>query len=191
MKRTRQGPPAIEPLEGRLLLSTGVTAARGPAAIVAAARAHLKLEISVDGTIQGTWLRQVAVPSSDDALVLQGTGSVDPLGTVSVSTALQAPGLAIRGKVSGPLTLTSGQGTVTLQLEGTLPSVGFSASATTYRYTITGGTGAYAGVWGSGRASLQLRPEIRPATPPGQAAPDYVIAPSFTLTLHPHGAGAA
>jgi hypothetical protein len=184
MKRTRQGRPTIEPLEGRMLLSNAAASPPHASAIVAGARAHLRLRLSLDGTIQGNWTKQSAIPDTGDTLTLQGSGTAQPLDPVAVGGMLQTPGFITKGHTTGTVTLSDDRGSVTLSVVGTLPQVGFSAPPSSFRYTVTDGTGGYAGVWGSGRATLQLRPSIHPSSPPGRLSPEYIIAPSFTLTLH-------
>jgi hypothetical protein len=72
----------------------------------------------------------------------------------------------------GYLTFTNSRGSVTIDLTG-LEQPGFSALCSTFRYTVVKGTGAYAGLRGSGLLTLNLGPESRAFNPSGQ----------FTLTI--------
>jgi hypothetical protein len=72
----------------------------------------------------------------------------------------------------GELTFTNSKGSVTIDLTG-LEQPGISALPSTFRYTVVKGTGAYAGLKGSGLLTLNLGPESRAFNPSGQ----------FTLTI--------
>jgi hypothetical protein len=183
MKRTRWNRPAVESLEGKRLLSGAGASLPHAAAIVATAASHQRLALV--GTIQGTWSREFTNPDVGGAQALQGSGTIRPMGMVQAGGALHTPGFVARGHTTGPLTLSNAQGSVTLELVGTMSQRGFTGPPSSLRYTIVAGTGQYAKASGSGRAELQERPETGPPRGPlGTMSPDYLIAPSFTLTLH-------
>jgi hypothetical protein len=73
---------------------------------------------------------------------------------VQISGTLHTPGFILQGHTTGTLVLSSAQGSITLQLVGP-PQPGFSPPPSTLQYTITGGTGAYAGAAGQGTVTLQ------------------------------------
>jgi hypothetical protein len=183
MPRTRRSPPGVESLEGRMLLSAvRVPVAHAPALVASTASGR---RLVLDGTLQGTWSKTQANPDVGGSETLQGWGSTQPLGQVQATGTLQTPGFIRSARATGSLTLSNAQGSVTLRLVGVMGQPGSSSSPpSALRYTVVKGTGQYAQATGSGTALLQQRPLQRPAPgPPGTMTPDYVIAPSFTLTF--------
>jgi hypothetical protein len=184
MKRTRRNRPVLEALEGKRLLS-GLAGGSPPHASALVASTALPRHLTLDGTIEGTWSREFTNPDVGGAQTLQGSGTLRGLGLVQSSGTLHTPGFVARGHTTGSLTLSNAQGSVTLQLVGTMVQPGFSAPPSSLRYTIVQGTGQYSMASGSGTATLQERPQQGPPRGPvGTMSPDYLIAPSFTLTLH-------
>jgi hypothetical protein len=184
MKRTRRSPPGVESLEGRTLLSAvGAPLAHEPALIANPASGR---RLVLDGTLQGTWSNVLANPDLGGSQTLRGDGSARPLGPVQATGTLRTPGFVASGRTTGCLILTTARGSVTLRLVGTMPQPGFSSPPASMRYTVVKGTGQYAQATGSGTVLLQERPlQGPPPGPPGTLSPDYLIAPSFTLTFTP------
>jgi hypothetical protein len=178
MKRTRRSPPGVESLEGRMLLSAvRAPVASAPAIVAATVSGH---RLVLDGMLQGTWSGTSAKSDSGGSETLQGGGSAQPLGPVQATGALHSSGL----RTTGSFTLSAAQGSVTLRLAGPMNLPGSSSPPASMRYTVLKGTGKYARATGAGTALLQERPSQRPPPgPPGTLTPDYITAPSFTLTF--------
>jgi hypothetical protein len=107
---------------------------------------------------------------------LDGSGKFDSLGAVTTRGTLSASGaepMTYTGKVS----LVSASGTITLSLSGEVFGPQSLGGPIDLTYTITGGTGAFQGATGSGKAVLtfQLPPTMRPMPTP--------LAASFVLSF--------
>jgi hypothetical protein len=133
-------PQLADPLEDRLVLSHG---APHHAALIGH---HLSSHhmtpaaaIALSGTITGT-------------IALDGSGTVSPLGNVTSSGSLTSRG-AEPVRFSGTVTLVGSHGTITASLYGILAGPERPFEPVTLTYTITGGTGAFQGDSGSGRAT--------------------------------------
>lgn len=151
--------------------------------------------VTLSGQIGGTWTLRGQVPDAGGAYQLSGNGTLAPLGPVRVAGSLQSPGLIAQGRTTGALTLTSAQGTLTLALSGPSQAgdssqAGGSPPPSSLTYSVTGGTGAYAGEHGTGTARLVMTPERRPTPVPGRPTPQFIIAAMFTLTFGGPGGGA-
>src|SRR5262249_3664378 len=95
------------------------------------------------------------------AVVLNGTvegrtsqgasGTVGPLGTVTSSWTLTASG-AEPVKYAGTVTLVGASGSITASLGGQGVGAAIICAPIDLTYTITGGTGAFKGATGSGKA---------------------------------------
>jgi hypothetical protein len=136
----------------------------------------------LSGTVSGTWTMKMTLPDTGGDQVLTGTGNVAPLGDVQMSGELHTPGFILMGETTGTVTLSNADGSVTLQLVGP-PQPGFSPPPSTFQYTITGGTGKYTGLSGSGTVTFEEQPEQHPICNPGMPCPQYIIAASFTMTF--------
>ncbi len=109
--------------------------------------------LSLAGRITGTFTGPPVLPDASVLQVFAGSGTVAPLGLVQASGSLALPGFIAGGHAQGSITLANSQGTVTFELLGPLQP-GYSAPPARLRYTVTGGTGAYAGATGHGWAFL-------------------------------------
>jgi hypothetical protein len=118
------------------------------------------------GQVSGTWDSQPGVPVAGPDRTYTGQGTVTPLGTVQATGSVQLPGFAVNGQTQGTLTLSNADGSVTLGLVGPA-SYDLYGSPVTFQYTITGGTGQYAGASGSGTTILHGPPASAPGTAPG------------------------
>jgi hypothetical protein len=102
------------------------------------ALAHPSVVISLSGSVE-----------SQEPL--NGSGIVSPLGAVTSTGTLTAHG-AEPVTYTGTVTLVGRTGSVTASLFGRLFGPQYPGEPVNLTYTITGGTGAFAGASGSGRA---------------------------------------
>jgi len=137
-------------------------------------------QVTLHGDVRGTWAASFANPGTGVHETLNGWGTVQPLGRVQASGDLQIPGFLRMGQWRGKLTLTDAQGSLTLSLLGPLAG-NFGKTPGSLSYTITGGTGQYAGTSGHGTAGLQQMPPRMPRDTFGPVRPDYIIAAEFVL----------
>jgi len=170
--------PRVDELEPRSTPSaTGVHTL--PAAL--AAGGHLA-HPPATGLLTGSYTSLFHIPESGTPYTLTGSGVVAGLGKVSVTASLQAVGMISNGQAGGTLTLSNAHGTLTFSLTGpTQP--GFSALPTQFTSTITGGTGRYKNLRGTGTATLHLDPILLRAIacfPQPRGCPDMG---GFTLKL--------
>jgi hypothetical protein len=195
--------PEVEGLEARTLLSAGL----GRAAVTLAPVGHHahhhrhhrthqapgapspgdpQQGLALSGQISGAWLERPTLPDVGGAQTLTGTGTVGPLGTVTLSGELHTPGFIAQGEATGTLTLSNADGSVTLRLVGP-PQSGFSPPPATFQYTITGGTGKYAGASGQGTVGFQEQD-----SPPMVCPPNAMCVPlaggTFSMTFQPSAA---
>ena len=98
----------------------------------------------------------------------KGGGTAASLGTVTMAGSISLPGLVLGGRATGQITITNSNGTVTLALRGRREAA-FGPMPASVAYTITGGTGSYAGANGAGTVDVIL------------AARGH----KFALTFHP------
>jgi hypothetical protein len=82
----------------------------------------------------------------------KGTGMVSPLGAVTSTVSLKEVG-AEPVVYSGTVTLVGASGTITATLSGRVFGPSYLNQPIHLTYTITGGTGAFAGAKGSGQAT--------------------------------------
>jgi hypothetical protein len=136
------------------------------------------------GTLAGTYNLQNPIPDVGTVYQLTGAGVVAGLGRVSVSGSLHSLGFIASGQAGGTLTLVNHRGTLTVQLVGPAQA-GFSPLPAAFTYSVTGGTGAYAHVRGSGKATVTLHPFLFPTMfiCPPNAMCAQPVGGSFTLKL--------
>ena len=84
-----------------------------------------------------------------------GTGTIGPMGAVTSSGTLTATG-AEPMVYQGTLTLVGASGSITISLSGEVLGPAQISGSVDLTYTITGGTGAYQGATGSGKAVLSF-----------------------------------
>lgn len=152
-RRRKRAQLSVEPLEGRVVLSTvHVGASVSPAALIQGVN-----YLFINGTLHGT-AKTVAPPIPDLAATtsIQGHGKLGVLGSVRFSGTLRGTGFIASGNETGTLTLTNKHGKVTLDLLG--PQVrGFTPPQSgTYQFHIVSGTKAYAKDIGSGTVDITL-----------------------------------
>jgi hypothetical protein len=155
--------PQVEALEGRAVPAAG---AAQPLA----------------GGVSGTWTTEMTIPDTGGARRLTGFGTVVPLGDVAATGTVRTPGFIARGHTTVTVTLQDAAGSVTVRLVSVATQPGFGPPAALYKYTITGATGAFAGLAGHGTATLrEVEAAGPPTAPPGGAAPLVIVGPLFTL----------
>jgi hypothetical protein len=106
-----------------------------------------------------------------NSVVLNGTvegmtshsasGTIDPLGMVASSWTLTGSG-AEPVNYSGTVTLVAASGSITTNLSGRVFGPTVLGAPIDLTYTITGGTGAFAGATGSGKAVFSPRITSQP-----------------------------
>jgi hypothetical protein len=157
MRKTLQRRPGFDALESMTLLS-GLTGAG------VATAAHNPIHLTGSMTI-GTSIQSLKMALRQHSLnpAEKGSGSISPLGHVTGSgNGLSPFALATGAPSSGSFTLTAKTGKVFVSMIGLTPvDNGFGPIPQTTiiaagKYTITGGTGAYAGETGSGTVQITV-----------------------------------
>ena len=147
MRRRRKFAPTLgNRLEDRLVLSHS--------AIHQAAHVGLHLGAQAGYDQSGSVRPAVAISLSGSVEgrdALNGSGTVSPLGAVTSTGTLKAHG-AKPVTYTGTLTLTGKTGSITASLFGRLFGPQHPGEPVNLTYTITGGTSAFKGASGSGRA---------------------------------------
>jgi len=180
-------PTALSPLEDRLALSHFGIA---PAALihhiprsVAPVTGHV---LVLNGTISGTFVTTlnplflgtpspVSNPVAGTTTTFRGSGTITGLGQVEVTGSLVTTATALGPRMTvETFTLTSAQGSVTLQLKNFLGSPTPAETS----FSIINATGGFQGDTGTGTADLQMITKLIPVVPP------VVSQGVFTLTLH-------
>lgn len=141
-KRNAFRPGRVEWLEARVALS-------------GAGGRHAGLSLFLRGELDGTATDRQSVPDVGAAVELIGSGKVAPLGQVHDTATIHAAGFIRNGRDQGQMVLFNEKGSVNLLL---VRAAGhpFDTLTGSYRFTITGGSGLYGGVRGSGKAVLDL-----------------------------------
>ena len=149
MNRLKRVTLGVTALEGRTVLS----AAMGVAPV------HVTKELNLQGSAHGLPSTIVGNPVVGTTVMLHGSGQVSPLGTVKVSGALHGTGFLASSHVEGTLTLSSPQGSLTLQVQSPKTG-GFTApSSGAFHFTILKGTGSLSHDAGNGTVALTLSPK--------------------------------
>jgi hypothetical protein len=189
MTATRTLRPQVEHLEERTVLSAMYRLALA-APILSAAHTHHPRHhhhhtgLALSGQVSGTWQAVFTNPDVGRTQNLAGGGTVAPLGTMEVRGQLHTPGFVAQGRATATLTLTGSRGSVTLALVGPLQP-GFSAPPSSFQYTITGSTGAYANASGSGTVALSEQQNPPLVCPPNALCAPLLNGGTFTLTFQP------
>ncbi|HEY8750554.1 MAG TPA: hypothetical protein VIM11_21400 [Tepidisphaeraceae bacterium] len=138
-----------------------VTTFRSRAIVTAVAK-----NVLLDGQISGKYSLAPTAADIGAGYVFNGTGTAGDLGTVSAHAFVTIPGFNATGHATGTMTLTQTGpmanallNSVTLALTGP-PQAGFSPFPGTLSYTITGGTGAFAGATGAGTIVVTLNNDL-------------------------------
>src|SRR5262245_42471800 len=164
----------LEELGSRILPSaTPLPAPPAPAQALAGLDFHPGLH----GQGRGAYQTDAVVSGAGRVYRLRGAADLAGLGHFALSGSVHAVGFIAQGHAGGTLTFRNARGTVTLALEGP-EQPAFSPLPQTFSYRITGATGGYAGLSGSGQLSLALAG----ASTGGVQDPTHG---SFTLALGP------
>ena len=121
--------------------------------------------ISLNGTISGTYSLAPTAALLGGGYVFNGTGDAGDMGAVSAHAFVTTPGMVAIGRATGTMTLTTigasplPGGTVTLELIGP-PEAGFGPFPSMLLFVVTGGTGAFAGATGSGTIAVTLNSDM-------------------------------
>jgi hypothetical protein len=161
----------LESLEDRNLLSTSALAYMAPAEVQSATRS-----VPMTGTIEGvaTLINKHVDRTTGDVIVhvmSEGSGRLSPLGEVTLTethtTVILASSGYTRSKVEdGQATITAANGD---QLSCSFTGSGYSTANgfnDTFSYAITGGTGQFTGVNGSGHIHSTDIPPTGPTQVP-------------------------
>ncbi|MDB5351438.1 MAG: hypothetical protein JWN86_2685 [Planctomycetota bacterium] len=182
MPRRKLAKPQVESLESMTLMSaTAGTLPIGSALVHIAAKEARP--VAVHAMLHGTYTRHVFLADAGTTFDLSGAGRVSPLGRATVRATLHNLGFIATGHAGGTLTLSTAQGSVTLNLTGPLQD-GFSPLPTAYDYTTVGGTGRLAHVTSTGTATLTLV-SSHPTTSNAPVPPEGLLIDQgqFTLVL--------
>jgi hypothetical protein len=144
----------LEPMEGRIVLSTSYVA--GTAVHAAMVEGHIYLDLH--GSSRGTFSHARPFPPSDLGVtdMLKGRARLDHLGTFKLMGSLKGTGFIVHGNATGNLALKNSRGSVTLDLTGP-PEDGFQPPESgTYTFAVKSGTGEFARAIGTGKVDLVL-----------------------------------
>ncbi len=152
-RRTKRSSVGVEPLEGRMLLSTS-------GAMIVPLKGAPTYRISyldLQGSAHGTPSTVVGNPDVGTTVDFRGSGVVTGLGALKINGSLNGTGFFANSHVEGRITLSNAKGSFILQLQS--PSVGgFTAPRSgTYDFDSTSGTGAYKKDFGNGTVVLVLK----------------------------------
>jgi hypothetical protein len=144
-KRLRQE-PGIETLEAKTLLSSlrMTEVVHALSAEVSGIRAAALPSL----TTRGIYARVQVNPDTGRTYFFQTFGSSPFFGTALVVGSITTPGFVATGQAAGTLTLYSAKGVLTVSVSKTVP--GFSSLPSQLGFTITGGTGQFSNLHGSG-----------------------------------------
>lgn len=164
MRKGRRFRPAVDSLEDRLALSSGVADVVRPGDhqgqfgdLGTAAANASATTISLAGMARGTYTSRQNAADTGTTFAGSAKGKVTPLGQVTVTGSFHTPGLIKNGKIQGSLTLHGQRGTLTLSAAG--PAAGQSSSRTfRLTYTITAGTGLFHNAKGTGVVVITVTP---------------------------------
>jgi hypothetical protein len=156
MSGDRRSRPAVEPLEGRQLLSGGAYTASPtsshPHPLVPPADAQVLLT----GPIKGVLLSKPGMPDTGQQYQLSASGRIQPAGLVAAFGKLQTPGFINSALTTGTITLSSRQGSLSVKLTSD-PQDGFSQLPEVFTYQIVHGSGHFLGATGGGTVLLTIQ----------------------------------
>ena len=161
---SHRNPCDVETLESRAFLSvtaaqSHMSAADRISAIVVKLPFPIPTSFGLSGTATGTFTRAVVNPDTGSTYAFTGTGKISPLGADAISGSIQTPGFILNGQDTGTLTVSNTKGTVTVAVSGLAASPSATAvPMLNLTYTVTGGSGAYKTLKGTGRVSVILKP---------------------------------
>jgi hypothetical protein len=178
-------PTALGALEDRIALSHvgGASLVQPLASPLPPVSDH---QLSLNGTISGTFVTTIGSSNAQAGSItsFQGSGTISGLGQVRVTGVLETFVSPTGQRTTlEQFTLTTSQGSVTLQLSRTAPKAG-APGATQSTFSLISSTGAFKGDTANGIAVLQTITELPPVSPP------TVARGVFTLTLQSNPASA-
>ena len=106
-------------------------------------------QAGLHGQGRGTYQTDAIISGAGRDYRLHGAADLAGLGRFALSGDAHAVGFIQRGHAGGELTFSNDRGSVTLALEGP-EQPAFSPLPQTFSYRVTGATGGYAGLGGSG-----------------------------------------
>ena len=150
--------PGCENLEGRRVLSTvaPVPTTTTATATIADLTSGLKY-IELNGKASGQTQLVRGNPDVGSTLNLSGSGVLSNLGSVSVVGSLSGTGFTAKGTLHGSITLTSKQGSLTLQLVGPAVNGFHPPSSGTYTFSTVSETGTYTKSFSLGSVALKIK----------------------------------
>ncbi len=151
--RTKQVKFGVEPLEGRMVLSTAGVSPVGDRLMQGF---HY---LQIQGTASGSIEHPRSNPDTGPAVVLLGRARLKGLGPELVTGKLAGTGFIARGNLGGEITLSNARGHVTLRLEGPSAAGNTPPKSGTYRFVVESGTGDYAHDLGSGTVRVIVGPK--------------------------------
>jgi hypothetical protein len=113
--------------------------------------------LHIHGTVSGSYTGNGLVVDAGINDHLTGSADLKGLGWFGLTGGIQGVGMIAQGHATGELVLANAHGTITIALHGPLQS-GFSSLPSQLHYTITGGTGDFQHLSGSGRVELTVIP---------------------------------
>ena len=148
----------VQDLESRMLLCAGTSAASAAEPVMAtltAVRVPTRPHFTVAFNVSGTYSLGLINPDAGKNYIFKGSGKPVGFGTMQLTGTVKMPGNIANGKMSGSLVMKNSHGTINISITGpTVSSFGpFPLSLT---YHITGGTGSYKTVYGSGTIQSQV-----------------------------------
>ena len=119
----------------------------------------------LSGTAQGI------ASAHGSGATLAGGGFLSPLGAANARGQLSFRHHGTAGTVTGSLTLSNSKGSLTLKITAAYSGAGSPSNLPDAKVTVSGGSGAFAALRGSGTAAIQLE-----MPPPGAASGSFSVA---------------
>jgi hypothetical protein len=113
-------------------------------------------QVFLNGVVNGSYSSTQSTPSSGSTFVLNGTGHVNPLGSVTLTGSFSTVGSVAQREAQGTITLAGSGGSVALRLVG--PVQATANPPDLFEFQVTGGTGALGNAFGHGRMFISLSP---------------------------------
>lgn len=114
----------------------------------------------VHGLVTGSYTTPFTLPDLGHAYDFTGTGTIAPLGGVTVAGRINTPGFIASGFAAGQLTLTGPRGSVTLSLKGPREP-GFGPLPRRIAFTVALATGSDFGMRASGHVTIHLNENMK------------------------------
>jgi hypothetical protein len=174
-KAGRRLRPELENCEARTLLSAGLGSPSTVADVARTSRGFVELQ----GRFHGQYV--VASPNPDVGVTFDtsGSGHLRGVGHAGLKGAMRSIGFIAQGMAQGDVTLVRPGGTITIHLTGPVQMGGPTRLPSVFSAGVTGATGKYRGLHGTGSATLKLVPGDRSSGGAGGSAG------TFTLVFSP------